>query len=361
MKRYFSAIVLALSACIVAGALGSRYLRLHRRGAHSHAASTPLGSVVEVDPVRRFGEVGAGVVLEHTFSVHNKSRATVFVTVGSTSCSCTSALSDRSVLAPGQDAHVRMRMETKGKKGQVSATASAMFRCDLGDGEAASGEIPLTLAASVDPSRGLLPAPLDFGEVQRGRPAVERAIRLVIPRSEAPAKLKDKPTVRLTGATVQMDPVGKDVHDGRVFEGLLKLDADAVDRGLKDCLGIIDVEVVSNDKITTYQMEFLAIIADKIRSRPSTIYLGRKEVGKEVTVELESGDGKPIHFVGIQDGQGAEWSWNLKDNDTKAPKLGLRIRPGSIANGLVRGSVRIKVLLGGASTEEVVDVPFIVL
>jgi len=103
-------------ACAVAGLIAVP-------GARTEQASSPV-IVIEEGNDFDFGKVVSDRGVEHVFTVRNAGKKPLVITRVMTSCGCTAAMMESSVIDPGKTGRLRISFNPKGQKGKVSRTVT---------------------------------------------------------------------------------------------------------------------------------------------------------------------------------------------------------------------------------------------
>lgn len=90
----------------------------------SGIVSAPAGGVVQQGPRLEiepgewdFGRAGPGQVLVHEFALMNTGRRELEIGRIASACACAAAVTDRTVIPPGEAATLRVTLETRGYRG----------------------------------------------------------------------------------------------------------------------------------------------------------------------------------------------------------------------------------------------------
>lgn len=104
MKRFLSVFVLAATLCGgLAGAAGNLLQR---------------GPRLEIEPGEwDFGRAAPGKVLVHEFALNNTGHQDLEIGRIASACACAAAVTDRTVIPPGESATLRVTLETRRYRG----------------------------------------------------------------------------------------------------------------------------------------------------------------------------------------------------------------------------------------------------
>ena len=126
----------------------------------ARAASSVDGLFQEL--TKDFGAVPRGPVLHHSFPIKNVTNDTVHISGIRVSCGCLTATALKSVLAPGEETTLAVRMDTTRFTG--AKNASIYVQLDQPRNE----EVRLWVRATARDDVALTPEALAFGQVPRG-------------------------------------------------------------------------------------------------------------------------------------------------------------------------------------------------
>jgi hypothetical protein len=116
-----------------------------------------------------FGAVARGPAVMHAFPFKNTTSETLHIGNVRVSCGCTSAQSAKSSVQPGEESAILAQMDTTRFHGNKSVTIYVTFD------EPRRSEASLVVRADGRDDVALSPETIDFGQVNRGSPAVASA------------------------------------------------------------------------------------------------------------------------------------------------------------------------------------------
>ena len=145
----------------------------HAAGVADETGSVEPAAVTISEKLFNFGAVQQGTSVEHVFRLTNDGSQEVAVKGVSTSCSCTGVLVSQKTIASGQDAEVKIVLDTQGLFGSITKPALIVFE------NPGVPPIRIEVRASVYVSNLLLDVSgINLGEVLVGQRA-SRLIRVV--------------------------------------------------------------------------------------------------------------------------------------------------------------------------------------
>ena len=92
-----------------------------------------------------FGTAAEGQIIQHDFAVINQGSSSLRILSARPTCSCTRVEFDHNPIAPGQQARIRVNLNTEGYGGQKAQVRISVLTDDL-----AAGETNLVLSGTVD-------------------------------------------------------------------------------------------------------------------------------------------------------------------------------------------------------------------
>ncbi len=131
----------------------------------SAPGSPPIWADVVVEkPVHDYGTVEQGTQVRFGFVLQNRSRSMLRIDEVSSSCGCTAAVSEGTLLRPKQRTTVRVTLDTRELTGRSTKTVT------LRTSDPRTPVVQMALTGIVVSDLVVTPTPVYFGSVYRGEP-----------------------------------------------------------------------------------------------------------------------------------------------------------------------------------------------
>ncbi len=318
MCRYFVAVVCSLSLASFAS-----------------AASWADGLFPEVS--KDFGSVPRGPMLHHSFVLRNNTGNTVHIAYLRVSCGCVTATAEKSLIQPGEETAIAIRMDTTRFYDVKSVTI--FVHLDQPHNE----EVRLWVRANGRNDVMLTPDTLAFGQVKRGAsPAT--SVRVTFQGNGQVRVLEAQPESNYIQPTVrEMSRTPSEV----VYEVSARLRSDApVGRWFTDVWLKLD-----NPNLARVRVPLTVEIESPLSVSPAVVSLGEMKVGEEVERRVIVRGVKPFRVTGVQ---GTDAALSVHDStDASKPVHVLTIHYKASTAGEMQRSLVVQTDLDGNSTVDV--------
>jgi thiol-disulfide isomerase/thioredoxin len=149
------------------------------------AAPVPAGgraTIKAVDPVKEFGTIWAGPVLEHSFTIKNEGNAPLEITKIKPSCGCTIAGKYPQKLEPGESGEFPFKLVSSTLRGKFDKSIT------ITSNDPEKADLQLSMRGEVKQYVEVAPTQVDFGELYGTEPK-KQVVRLTS-NSDTPLKLE---------------------------------------------------------------------------------------------------------------------------------------------------------------------------
>lgn len=284
----------------------------------SPALSAPWAEGLFQEVSKDFGSVPRGPMLQHVFTMRNNTTETVRISGLRVSCGCTTATAERTVLRPGEEAPLLVRMDTTRFLGIKSVTIYVQFD------QPSNEEARLWVRANTTNNISITPETFAFGSIKRGSsPALTSRVGFV-----------GNGSARILSAQAESNYILPSFREltrspGEVYyEVTAKIRNDApIGRWFTDVWLTLD-----NPNMSRVRIPLTVEIESPLSVSPSIVVLGDVRIGMEIERKIILRGIKPFKVTGVKGSSALLTIQDSADASKPVHVLTLRFKPNTLGD-----------------------------